>query len=221
MLHFAAMRISVVVQSVEGRTVWERMRNAVEATDIGTNYERMVHPAGMRIDTFFLSTLERLAQADTELVLRFEDDVVFLNDHIAYNAITWPALNDPRFGVGWLLASGGATASFVDRYIYGQYGQDVWSTEFTHCSSACLFWRKDLPAIIEGCREWFEKNPGCERQLDRALCAAVVRMQREICLHAPSLVDHDASVESTLGHGMTHSVLHTACGTFRKEWRRE
>lgn len=103
--------------------------------------------------------------------------------------------------------------------MYHRYGEDTWVTEIMYCTSAVTLWRKDVPALIDGMAEWFVTHPGKGSCFDIALCEAVFRLRKQVCVHAPSLVDHDIAVPSTLGHLCTEKH-HTACGTYREDWER-
>jgi hypothetical protein len=210
--------IKVFIQSVEGRPVWERCRAALEASDIGTGYQRIVHPAGRTYPEFVQDIFAQMAEAPTPYVLRFEDDVTEVNEFILQNITTWPALDDPRFGVGWLFDPGG---EFTERThiekIYGEPGRDGYQSRGLMHSCAVLFRTADLLWLREYIADWMETHT----YYDQAIGYALAQYDRCVVVHAPSLVDHDADVPSLLSHlGRVREFTDTAGGTFRRDWVR-
>jgi len=207
---------SVFIQSVEGRPVWEQAQAAIEASDIGKNYTRLVHPPVRTYAEFVQDVFAEMAAAPTPYVLRFEDDVTSVNSHILHNIRTWPALDDPRFGVGWLFNPAGewSERTTLER-IYGEAGNDGWHLRGLVQSSAVVFRTADVPWLREHIGIWMQTHA----YLDLALGAAMAERDRCVVVHAPALVDHDPSVPSHKNPGL--GVGATAGGTFRQEWRRE
>lgn len=170
------------------------------------DYEILVQEEGTNPRTHFLNVLQKLTEADTDLVLRLEDDCFEINHHIKHNLLTWPAVHEHRFGVGWGFRPGGRA-------------NHAWHRGELHGSLCTLFWRKDLPWIIDAVDQWFYKNPtGAILPQDTALSQVVTHAGKHIALHNPSLVENNVHIPSTLGNLSLHH--HTSGRTFKKEWRR-
>lgn len=213
--------VTVIVQSVAGRgVVWERSRASIEASDIGTDYEVMVHPPGITVLAHFRTIMERARQAPTRLVLFLEDDAL-VNRHILHNVTAWKDVDDIRFGVGWLLNPGGAAFNILD-YIYNRRadGRGRWLRRpYLHIAAGLLFRTADLAELLPHVYEWQEQQDGKLPHTDLAVSQGVWRMGRHICVHAPSLVEHQCTT-SKLGHA--HQARHsTSRGTFQVHWRRK
>jgi len=208
--------ISVFVQSVEGRPCWEHAQAAIEVSDIGTRYARRTHPPGCSYAEFIQDVFAEMAQVSTEYVLRFEDDVSAVNTHILHNVLTWPVLQQERFGVGYLFDPGGLYSERSQiNMIYHEYGREGWHAGGVTRSFAVVFRTEDLVWLRPYIWQYMQTH-SC---FDLSLGEAMAERERGVCVHAPSLVEHDASVPSLLGHAEDqHS---TSGGTFRQEWRRE
>ena len=61
-------------------------------------------PEDQRHCRFFLDVLREMASVNTRWVIRLEDDVL-VSKHLVHNFLSWPALREPDFGVGWLFTS--------------------------------------------------------------------------------------------------------------------
>ena len=199
------MDLEVFVQHVPGRPCWDRMQTILEATDIGTNYVLHSHPSDLSRHDNLLCLLERMSEAETEFVLRLEDDCSDVNLHIKHNLLTWrAALGDHRFGVGWGLRLGGPSGH-----------KDLWLSGPLH-GSLCTFFRtetvrKMLPIV--------RADPHTIPE-DIVITRAIQRLGKLVCIHGPSLVENDISVPSTIG-SVGHNLRdHTSYGSFEKAWRR-
>lgn len=214
----AARTVTVVVQGAPGRErAWGRSRTSIERSDIGTEYERLVHPEGLTGMQYFLSVLRRMAEAPTPLVLRLEDDAL-VNTYIRHNCGTWGAVRDARFGAGWLLTPGGVP---ILDYIYQRHAdrsERWWDREHLHASVGVLLRTETIPALV-GHIEAHPRPPnGRSIGQDMALSSAVYHAGKRIALHSPSLVEHPVG-QSSLGH-WAHPRHDTSNGTFRPAWRR-
>lgn len=69
-----------------------------------TTFQVLRQPEGQRHCRFFLDVLKQMAGAETPWVIRLEDDVL-VSRYLTHNFLSWPALNEPDFGVGWLFTS--------------------------------------------------------------------------------------------------------------------
>lgn len=197
--------VTVVVQGVPDRGLaWERSRESIEASDIGTDYMLMLNPEGVNPRQHFLNVMQRLADAPTEWVLRLEDDAI-VNRHIVHNLRTWPALTAPDFGCGWGFFNG--------------HQQGPWKGPELHGSLATLFRRAHLPAVMAGCKKWFAAHKGRLSQ-DLAMSRTVWDLGKRLYLHQPPLVEHPIDTPSTLGH-LHNRAAHTTRGRFQLEWKRE
>jgi hypothetical protein len=214
--------LAVVVQACHapGRPGWETVRAAIEASDIGTNYEVIFHPPTRSLADHVLASLDQLFESGAELCLRLEDDVD-VNEHIVHNIMTWDAVHDPRFGAGWLFDPGGRGWKDVDRKAGRPSTETRWHKNTLPYSQAIVFPRQALPDIRDLCAQWFTRKPPHQHQyLDQALSCAIIERGRQIAIHAPALVEHRIDLPSTLKH--RHSVRGTATtrGAFAKQWRR-
>jgi hypothetical protein len=211
-----APSVSVFVQCPPKlRDGFERCRASIEASDIGTQYVCAMQQSGSSVFEHFLTLLDAMADADTELVVRLEDDVD-VNVHFMHNAATWPALHDPRFGVGWLFDPAGRTFTAHDRSRGRPPSREIWECNHLAYSLAVVMWRRDVPAVRKSCAHWYEKHGGDAQ--DIALSVAPSSFGRSVVVHAPSLVEHMIDMGSTLRH--PHSVYATSRGTFLREWKR-
>lgn len=174
--------ITTFIQSVENRPIWEQMRVLLEASDIGTDYTRLVQPQGGHWRDHFLGVLREMQDATTEYVVRFEDDCVGINKHIKHNLLTWPALKAGNFGAGWGYRPGNIAGSH-DRWWYGAVPGSL-------CT---LFKTEDMPKILDFCAR-------ANLPQDFGMSEAVAAFGREVCIHGPSLVQHEMSVKSAFGH---------------------
>lgn len=208
--------ITVIVQSVPERPSWPETRASIEASDIGTAYEVALQRPDVEPRGHFLELLDRAARAPTPWILRLEDDVL-VNKSIIHNLETWPAKDDPRFGIGWLFDAGGTTRTTHDR-MYQRPGKDRWHRGKLHCCQGVIMRTEDIPELRKACAAWFERHPGRLSQ-DIALSETVTAMGRAICVHGPPLVEHLANYPSTLGNARMR--WHTTEGAFRSDWRRE
>lgn len=208
--------ITVIVQSVPGRPSWRETRLSIEASDIGERYKLAQQQPNVAMRDHFLGLLDRAASARTPWVLRLEDDVL-VNRHIISNLESWPAKNEPRFGIGWLFDPGGTTRTVHDR-MYQRPGKDRWHRGKLHCSQGVLMRTEDIPELRKRCAAWFDeqKDPGGRQ--DIALSESVMAMGREICVHGPPLVEHLVNYQSTLGNARMR--WHTTEGAFKLDWRR-
>lgn len=200
------MSLAVVIQAMPDRPELEVMRRELELSDIGTDYEVMFQPPDLDPKVHFINVLKRLSEADTEYVLRLEDDCFKVNSHIKHNLLTWRALKDWKFGVGWGFRPGGSLPANKE-----------WHKGRYHASLCTIFRRDMLPEIIRGCEKWFEFDKSPLPQ-DIAITMAVYEMGKQTAIHGPSLVENNIHAKSTLDH--LNRPEHTSGGTFNREWRR-
>ena len=208
--------VTVLVMAAPNRGgVAERCRASIEASDIGRSYEWHEHPAGLTVLEHFRAIMARAVTAESRLVLFLEDDAL-VNRHIVHNLTTWPDVDDARFGVGWLIHSG----DILD-YIYKgrANGRGRWLRRpYLHISAGLLFRTADLPELLTHVYAWQNQRAGTLAHTDLAVSHGVWDMGRQICVHAPSLIEHQIQ-DSKLGN--RHHWKHdTSNGTFRREWRR-
>lgn len=195
--------IPVFVQAAPGREeAWARSKASIEASDIGTNYERRENPPDVHMRDHFMNLLREMSECEADLMIRLEDDAI-VNRHILHNVKTWPDVNLSDFGCGWLFAPG------------RQKGR--WDGSHIHASIGVVFRKDRLPAIIQRCEKWFERRGGQEQDL--ALSRSVWLMEKRVYIHDPPLVEHPLDVPSAMGH--QHTILFgTTSGRFKIDWRR-
>ena len=209
------MSLSVVIQAMPGRPALEKTLASLRASDL-PDPTILYQPPDRTPVEFFLSVLDWMAQSPAELVLRLEDDVL-VNQHSLHNIETWTAPHDAeRFGMGWLFDPGGTTQSVHDK-IYQRVGEtDRWHCGgLLHGALGTLAWTRDMPEIRQYAAEYLAEHGAV---FDLALAHAVMRRGRCICVHAPSLLEHQEST-SAFGH-FTHPVHDTSNGSFFSSWRR-
>jgi hypothetical protein len=215
--------IAVVVQAcvAPGRPGWDEVRQAIEASDIGSQYELLFHPPGCPLADYILSSFERLYESGADLCLRLEDDID-VNEHIVHNVTTWPMLDDQRFGGGWLFDPGGSTWKSWDRKAGRISTEGRWHHGTLTYTQACLFHRKDLPSLRAGCARWFKSRPVHQHQyFDGAISHAMTERGLQIAIHGPPLVEHRIDLPSLLKHRHSAHGTATTRGAFAKHWRRE
>lgn len=208
--------LSVFVQCPQVlRPGFEVCRAAIEESDIGKDYTLVMQQPGVGVFEHFLSMLDQMADASTDLVVRFEDDVD-VNRHFVHNVVTWPALHSERFGLGWLFDPGGATYTTHDK-MYGRppSREFVPAGQFAY-SLAVVMWRRDVAAIRKSCARWDARMGGNAQDL--ALSEAPWSFGKDTIVHAPSLTEHLINLPSTLKH--FHNMYATSMGSFFKEWQR-
>lgn len=200
--------ITTFIQCVPDRPKWPVTRASIEASDIGTAYQRSLQPPDLTPREHFLRLLRRMADVRTPLVLRLEDDAL-VNRHILHNVRTWLALDDPRFGAGWLFCP-------LDR----PYG-GLWDRSELHGSVGVVLRTEDIPRLIPRVERWFDEH---ERRLsqDIALSRAVWLSGKRLFLHRPALVDHQAGGKSSVAASVQDAPVQAirTCAGFDGEWRR-
>jgi hypothetical protein len=213
--------VAVVVQAPRvPRPGWDQVQAAIEASDIGTNYEVLLQRPEHSLADHVIATLTRLHESGADLCLRLEDDVD-VNEHIVHNIQTWSDVNDTRFGAGWLFDPGGCAWQRADREANRPSTQTRWHKGTLVYSQAIVFRREHLIDIRDQCAAWFAQRPVVQHaNLDQALSTASIARGRQIAIHAPALVEHRIDLPSTLGHRHNPRGTATTRGAFAKEWKR-
>lgn len=200
--------ITTFVQSVPNRPKWPVTLDSIHASDIGTDFYISLQPPDLTPRQHFLRLLRWMADAPTPYVLRLEDDAI-VNRHILANIRSWPALDDPRFGAGWLFCP-------LDR----PYG-GLWDRSELHGSVGVVLPTEDIPRLIPRVERWFEEH---ERRLsqDIALSRAVWLSGKRLFLHRPALVDHQGGGKSSTGASVQDAPVQAirTCAGFDGEWLR-
>jgi hypothetical protein len=205
--------LGIFVQSHAGREpVLNGLRSSLEASDVGIEYTVMMHPPGHTVVEHFLAVLAAMRDADTDLVLRLEDDAV-VNRHVRHNLTTWPAIHRPDFGAGWAMSP---PLSVLD-WIYRKRVRNPSRKRLIPVCAAVMFWRRDMEWVIAGCERWFAHHGG--NAMDFAMSAAVHDEKKQNYLHDPCVADHRVlGIASTLSH--THKSSSTAAGAYNQNWKR-
>jgi hypothetical protein len=198
------MEIAYFVQRVEGRPEWETSKKHLDASDI-PSYTEIVQLPGDTVRETFVRTLQAMEDSGADLCVRFEDDLDGVNKRFDYNLRRWGALTDHRFGIGWLFVPGGSS--------YTLRGRTTWRQSPIHCSLAIAIKKKDLPEIRKYVDQFMETRPSQDMSLSYAV---ITKMDRQIAIHNPSLVEHSAG-ESIMGH--IHGRF-DFCGNFDGNWVR-
>jgi len=121
-----------------GTECLERTLQSIRESDVGEDFEVCVnvpHETWSRtlrdqyMDPWWKDTLLRKSKESTAggkrgYVLRFEDDVI-VNRHILHNVKTWPALDEPKFGVGDLFNYDQTWPDLADRMRIRRVREDV------------------------------------------------------------------------------------------------
>lgn len=135
--------VKVWVHSCEFRAGSEcltRTLLSLRESDIGNDFEVCMGPpwtpqvltdpeAKLYMDPWWKDTLMRKSEESTAggkrgYVLRLEDDVI-VNRHILHNVKTWPALDEPKFGVGDLFNYDQTWPDLADRMRIRRVREDV------------------------------------------------------------------------------------------------
>lgn len=211
------MKLQAFVQTVPGRErALAQTLRSLRQSDLSEKPIVRVHPPGRTVRQFFLSVLREMTESSAELVVRFEDDVT-VSAHIESNVLSWPELHDSRFGAGWLFAAAGSR-TIID-YAYQRPGVSRWHRSWVHCSCAVLFWRRDLPGLIGDIeRAVAREHPEYGGQ-DKLIGQAVLEAGKQICVHVPSLVEHELGHGSSMGHPQI-GLYDSARDGFKRSWRR-
>lgn len=205
------MKLETFIQTCKARrdSVCAELERSLERSDV-SSVRVMENPAGQGVADFFLDVMKEMARSSAEIVLRLEDDAQ-VNSHLEYNILSWQALDQDDFGVGWLYSP---PFSILD-YIYRMRPKVV-RKRYVCGAVGTLFRTRDLPWIIEGCEDWFGSRGG--NAMDLAISAAVHDAKRLLYVHWPPIVEHRTQVKSSLGHFIR--AEHCTMGMFSDSWRR-
>lgn len=212
------MKLQTFVQTVPGRErALEHTLRGLRNSDLRSEPIVRAHPPGLSVRGFLLQLLREMADSDADLVLRCEDDIT-PSSHLERNIQSWPELHDRRFGAGWLFAAAGSR-SIID-HIYQRPGSSRWHRNWVHVSCAVLFWRQSLPELIQGIEDAIKQDPPTrDGGQDKLIGQAVAARGKQICVHVPSLVEHDLTLGSSMGH--VHVALYDAAREgFQRDWQR-
>lgn len=201
------MSVAVVVQTVVGREAsLARTLASLRETDVG-EWE-VVTDRVRKPGEAFLECLRRLEASGAERLVRIEDDAT-LNRHLRHNVATWAAVDDPRFGAGWLY-----TAGTIYDYIFGR--KESWQRKWLQGGAvANVVRRADVPELADRCAAWM-KNHG--PIVDYALSNAVHVMGRWTCHHAPCLAWHRHEEPSTMTRHFGPPRINGK--SFKRDWKR-
>jgi len=227
--------IAVVVHTCPARREkWGPLLDSIEQSDIKNRnvdpyFDLAIEPKGasnFEKRLHYLSLLCRNARK-APYVLRLEDDII-VNKHILHNLCTWPALDDPSFGMG---------LAFVNHLLYelpqsrdnvsGTFGtfRDPTSTPWAQAH----FFKSEhlIPAAQCYFEELADKHSDYYRRLgkvalafDWAITTAMGRMGYNVYLHQPSLVQCTEVADTRALSGEAVAVPHRA-RDFDPDWRRD
>lgn len=192
-----------------------RCRESIEQSDIGQDYRWREQPVGVTPKEHWVQVHTLASKSPADFVIVLEDDAI-VNRHIVFNALTWPAISDRRFGAGWLYNPGGF-ARDLTRWFDGSPGQ-LFGTV------AQLYRRTDLPELVRGVHcAMAERRP--RLPWDAGVDWAVqVALERRSAVHFPSLAEHPIDVPSKMNPAQnalpSARKYRTSNGTFDMDWRR-
>lgn len=225
-------KVTVIVQTCPARRQSrEATLASLRVSDVGEDLSVMEHPEGVSKCSFFASVLQAMASAPTPYVMRCEDDVL-VNQHILHNFLTWPALDDPLFGAGWLYVSEAAfrTAVRVRGHYYRNtevmYGSLCVAMPVEHAAAALRMlqeWAKEYGCPIDTCKCERRNQTPRQRPIwgqDAVLSRSVYKLGKRVFFHDPVLAENRL-VPSTHGLKTTGHPAHWRAGKlFKKDWKR-
>jgi len=234
--------LTVIVQTCPERIKdgeAEATFSSLRASDIGNSFRHMVHPEGIERCRFFRSVLVEMARAPTPYVIRCEDDII-VNEHIAHNFLTWPALTETMFGCGWLYVSEMAllheTAKkvngFLTRSIPIMYGSLCVGMPTSH-AQACVDlldeWIEKYGCPLSGCARGRRCSHATRKKenihahgQDTLISQAIWRLGKRVYYPLPVLAENRL-VPSVRGTGFPADIdlRHLRAGPrFNQKWRR-
>jgi len=230
--------VKVWVHSCEFRAGSEcltRTLLSLRESDIGNDFEVCMGPpwtpqvltdpeAKLYMDPWWKDTLMRKSEESTAggkrgYVLRLEDDVI-VNRHILHNVKTWPALDEPQFGMGDLFNYDGMWPDFLDLTRLRPVRDGVLRRlELDQIGAqGQLFASAALPKVFNKVPRAFEMWSSCGCAYDHIVSRACNYAGFGYYAHLPSLVNcHDGC---KLGSkGQLHEG-HFSHKTFSLDWMR-
>jgi hypothetical protein len=222
--------VKVLVHTSEARKLLlDRTLQSLYESDVRTDFEVAVGPCPWDRAAWD-HALEAVRKASTcaEYVLRLEDDVI-VNRHIIHNCLTWPAIHEDTFGVGWLFLHDGTwnpKAAVIERRrgradlcmnwggsICGGQGQ-LFKSEHVERILAHIEDARKNKVMSTG--EYL--TPDWPLMMDGSVSCATRLAGLWCFMHEPSLVNcHDGCRVSTDGREHTG---HFSNKTFDLDWRR-
>lgn len=206
------MKVAVFLQTCPQRRT-DRLPTieSIRQSDVGDDFTVLEHPEDQDRRSFFRHVLATMADSGADYALRLEDDAV-VNRHVLHNLSTWPALDDPLFGAGWLFVPEAALSVHfkVSRGVKYRALPETWA------SLAVVIPVKYLPA----CLEELEKAEKLEQ--DIILSKAVWRMDKRCFFHEPSLAENrDTPTAFGTKYLRGTTTKHLFAGrTFSVDWKR-
>lgn len=192
---------------------------SLDASDAAGRYVVIEHPDGVAPQQFYVDALRQAAGMGKRVIVRIEDDAE-VNAHLLHNVLTWPALSNPAFGMGFLSNANNWTPAFDvdDAGCYRAVSIDV---------SAALgqVWRTEsVPAFLAA----LERQPAHRHALqagtinyDNVASEACRAIGAGVYVHVPSIVRESEHGRSVSTWGNVGDRRHPAQHDFAPTWRRQ
>lgn len=214
MIETGRLTLEVFVFAYPGRSSHARLHASLEASDVGKRYRMMYHPRGWPPKMHWRNVYETACASKAEWVIILEDDCI-VNRHLIHNASTWPAIEDERFGAGWLYNPAGIAKGETRWFGASMPPGSMWGTV------AMLYRVRDLPTIMNVAWRAMGKS---RLPWDHAIDIGVVSgIGKECAVHWPSLAEHPLDTPSVVGNRNDTAVARksrTSFGTFDLTWKR-
>jgi hypothetical protein len=209
----------VVIQTVTGRqrALADTLRSLADS-DLGAPDAIECAPPEENIRVTFLRTLMAIERSGRSWGLRLEDDVI-ANVHAFENIASWPAIEEPDFGAGWLFISG-ISAKMI------HFARRVPKAEITGGQANLIPNPPAVSAIGYSSLQQLAHDVGrvwndCQGQQDRALARAVFESGKRVFVHYPPLFEHNIAHPSTLAPDRPNMRgIHDTGGLFSRVWQR-
>lgn len=174
------MKVAVFLQTCPQRRT-DRLPTveSIRQSDVGDDFTVLEHPEEQDKRAFFRHVLETMADSGADYAIRIEDDAI-VNRYILHNFSTWPAINDPLFGAGWLFVPEAALSIHfkTSRSVKYRTLSDMWAALVVAIPV------KHVPACLN------ELDQSEKVDQDLILSRAIWRLGKRCFFHEPSLAEN-------------------------------
>ena len=192
---------------------------SLDASDAAGRYIVIEHPDGVPAQQFYVDALRQAVASGKRWVVRIEDDAE-VNKHLLHNVLSWAALRDPAFGMGFLSNANNWTPRFEidDLGCYRALSEDV---------SAAIgqVWRADfVPEFVAALRagtQHAEALAAGRINYDNAMSKACGAIDRNVYVHFPALVRENEGGREHSTWGNRGPNRHPMQPDFAPTWKRE